>query len=348
MSVDRRSPRRLLIVTLAVPVILAVYGTATVARLWATVRPVIAAMLGVTVIGSVYASEAMSHAPARVTPVRAAAVLALAVMLAGAGIAPAPTFAAKPVDQVMAIAKSYVGIKYQWGATGPNRFDCSGYIFRVFKEAGELPRVGGKRMRAIGYFKWFKSRGLASKEGKRGDLVVYGGGKHIGIYLGDDKVLSALTTTGISVHPLRGINYKFNAFLNVQWGKGDGTGGSDSGKKGKKNKDKDKDKDRGNEGNNSGGNDGNGGEEVVGGDSEGDDGNRGGGDRLPRGLATGTLNLRKAPGPDEKIIGWVSKGSQFKVLGTGNSPSGALWLNVEMANGKTGWIWAHWTRIDGR
>lgn len=348
MPVDRRALRRLLAVVLAIPVFAAVYFGAAVGRVWAFFRPAVAVTLGAGVIGTVYAEEALKLAPARVTPLRAAGVLALAVVLVGASGTPAPTVAAQPAEAVIAAAHSYVGTRYQLGAEGPNRFDCSGLMYRIFADAGELPRIGGKRLRAVGYLRWFSSRGLASRErGRRGDMVIYGGGRHIGIYLGDGRVLSALTS-GVAVHPLHGINYRFTTFLRVQWGKGDGTGG-------------------GGDDDNGGGNDGAAGGGNGGGDDDNDNGRRkrpgrnpggtaggaGAGDqvaggRLPTGFATGTLNLRKAADPDARIIGWVTRGSHFKVLGTGHSPSGALWLNVKMANGKTGWIWAHWTRVDNR
>ncbi len=345
MSVERRSLRRFVTVALAVPVILAVYAAIFAPRLGRTLRLTVAGLAGATVIGSVYADEALRRAPARATPIRAAAVIALAIMLAGTSASPAPAAAAKPAEQMIAAAREYVGIPYRLGATGPGRFDCSGLIFRVFADAGQLPRVSGKRLRAVGYFRWFQTRGLASKEGRRGDLVVYDDGSHIGIYIGDNKVISALTS-GVTVHGLRDIGLKVTAFLNVRWNKGDGTGGdtdgaSDATDGSKKDKKRNRQKEDKAAGAVDGTADGEG-EAVADGTDEAAPG------RLLRGVATGTLNLRRAPGPDEKITGIVTKDSEFKVLGTGSSPSGALWLNVRMANGKAGWIWAHWTRIQGR
>lgn len=340
MSVERRSFRRFAIVALAVPAILSVYVVVFGSRLARTLRLTVAGLAGATVIGSVYADEALRRGPARATPMRAAAVMALAAMLAGASLSPAPAAAAKPADQMIAAAREYLGIPYRLGAVGPKRFDCSGLIFRVFADAGHLPRVSGKRLRAVGYFRWFASRGLASKEGRRGDLVVYDGGSHIGIYVGDNKVISALTS-GVAVHGLREIGLKVTAFLNVRWSKdyASGDGAASDGSR------KDKRKDRQNEGRAVGAGDGTADgevEESAGGADEAAPG------QLMSGVATGTLHLRQAPGPDEKITGIVSRDSEFKVLGTGSSPSGALWLNVRTANGKAGWIWAHWTRIQER
>ncbi len=344
MPVDRPARRRVLIVTLAVPVIVVAYLAVLLHRVWAVFRPVVATTLGAAVISGVYADEALRHSPARVTPLRAAMIGALALAIVGASMAPVPTQARQPAEAVINAAERYLGVPFRLGAEGPQLFDCSGLMFRIFSDAGELPRISGKRLRAIGYMKWFAARGLASRDdGRRGDLVIWGDGKHIGIYLGDGKVISALTTSGVTVHRLHGINYRFTTFLRVQWNKGDGTGGGGNGGNG-----------GGDQGGDGGGGDDQGGAAGGGDKNGGNKGNKGNsrnggdGDGAAMGRAIGTLNLRKEPGPDERIIGWVSRGSRFKVLDTGHSPSGALWLKVKMANGKTGWIWAHLTRpLDG-
>ena len=81
------------------------------------------------------------------------------------------------------------------------------------------------RLRAAGYMQYFKSRGRFTKkvsEAQRGDLVIYGGGKHIGIYLGNGRVISALVNPwGVKVHSLNGIHEPFSYFLHVNWGGGD-------------------------------------------------------------------------------------------------------------------------------
>lgn len=350
MPVHRRAHRRLLVFILAVPIVALVYLTTFGLRIWSAFRPIVAAMLGVTVISSVYADEAVRRVPlgpARMSPLKAAAVAALAIMLVTSGMAPAPTLAAEPNEAVVNAARDYLGANYMLGGEGPGRFDCSGLIYRAFLDAGELPRVGGRRLRAAGYMKWFASRGQTSKtDGKRGDLVVYGGGRHIGIYLGDDKVLSALTE-GVSIHPLKGISYRFNFFLRVDWSVGDG-GAGNGGNDGKGDPDKDKDKDedkapdvkpdrniRANAGNEA---------QVVRPDN--DDGASAGNDNqnARQALAVGTMNVRKGPSPDERIVGWVSRGTTFKILAEGRSSGGALWFNVESRSGRTGWVWSGWAR----
>ena len=74
-------------------------------------------------------------------------------------------------------------------------------------------------MRAAGYLRWFAAHNLlttGSREAERGDLVIYGNGEHIGIYLGDGRVISALVT-GVTVHSLAGITIAPTGFLAVDW-----------------------------------------------------------------------------------------------------------------------------------
>ena len=46
-------------------------------------------------------------------------------------------------DQIISFAQKKLGSPYVWGATGPNSFDCSGFVGYVFKSAANLtlPRV---------------------------------------------------------------------------------------------------------------------------------------------------------------------------------------------------------------
>lgn len=318
MPVERRS-RRLFAVALAVPVILLVYAATLVGRLWSAFRPAVATALGATVIGSVYVETAWRHTPAqRISPVRAAAALALAMVVAHAGMPGASVYANSPLETVVKNAIKYKGTPYKWGATGPNYVDCSGLMYRIFLDAGELPRIGGKRMTALGYYNWFKSRGqiaTKSSKGARGDLVYYTNRSHIGIYLGSGRVISALTT-GVKEHGLLSLNARFVAFLKVNWGTGDTPPPPPPPN-----------------------NDNNDSNDTATAPEE-----QASGGPL-KGLALGTMNLRRKANPHADIIGWVSRGKTFTILGEGNSPSGALWYNVKLGNGKKGWVWSRWVEV---
>jgi cell wall-associated NlpC family hydrolase len=147
-------------------------------------------------------------------------VLAIALVVAGAGpsLADGPTQA----ERVVRAVSSHIGARYVLGATGPRSFDCSGLVFRSFKEAGLSGRIGGNDT-ARGYLTRFRRLGRFSRVAPRvGDLVVYSNGGHVGIYVGRGKVVSALLS-GVKRHPIRGLNIPFTGFLHVKLTRGSGT-----------------------------------------------------------------------------------------------------------------------------
>jgi len=93
-------------------------------------------------------------------------------------------------DQAVAIAKKYLGIEYRWGGTDPKTgLDCSGLTQLVYGQLGvSLPRVSGDQAKA--------GTAVASmSDAKAGDLVFFGSPvHHVGIYLGDGKMLDAPRT----------------------------------------------------------------------------------------------------------------------------------------------------------
>jgi hypothetical protein len=132
----------------------------------------------------------------------------------------APADAASPkAERVMSIARRQVGSPWALGRTGPAAFDCSGLVHFAFRRAGALKRVGGQRRSAAGYWRWFRSKGRASRNRARarpGDLVVWGRGTHVGIYVGRGRAVSALNS-GVRVHGIHALNTPFTAYLHVRY-----------------------------------------------------------------------------------------------------------------------------------
>jgi hypothetical protein len=151
-------------------------------------------------------------------------VIAAVVLVTSTAAAPAPVAAATPADRVIAIARAQLGEPWVYGAEGPSSFDCSGLVIYSFQQAGYGSRIGNGRYRsARAMYDWFRSRGLATtRGGVRGDLVVYGGGSHIGIYLGDGMVISTLTS-GVRIHGLHAVTASFTAFLRTGMSSGTAT-----------------------------------------------------------------------------------------------------------------------------
>ncbi len=88
-------------------------------------------------------------------------------------------------------AKRFLGYRYVWGATGPDKFDCSGFTQKVFKIVGiNLPRVSREQAK-VGKYVTFDAL-------KKGDIVFFdtkrkrtGRVNHVGIYLEDGKFIHA-------------------------------------------------------------------------------------------------------------------------------------------------------------
>ena len=144
-------------------------------------------------------------------------VLFVAILVALLLVSSAPVAAGtSEANRVIGVAKNQLGDPWVWAKRGPDRFDCVGLVFYAFKQAALLERIGGRYRGVRGYWDWFRKRGLASRSnGKPGDLVIWGRGKHIGIYLGNGKAVSALTT-GVAIHSVTRINTSFTTFLHVR------------------------------------------------------------------------------------------------------------------------------------
>jgi cell wall-associated NlpC family hydrolase len=114
---------------------------------------------------------------------------------------------------VVAFARSHLRARYRASATGPTSFDCSGLMWRVFREAGLSTKVASTSARSI--YLSYRARGLASRRDPRvGDLIVWGNGSHVGVYIGGGNAISALVR-GVGVHRVRAVLTPFTAYLHT-------------------------------------------------------------------------------------------------------------------------------------
>lgn len=88
-------------------------------------------------------------------------------------------------NAVVEYAKNFVGIPYVYGGSSPDSgFDCSGFVKYVFANFGvQLPRTSYSQMNV--------GTPVSRSELIPGDLVVFRGGGHVGIYAGNNCYIHA-------------------------------------------------------------------------------------------------------------------------------------------------------------
>ncbi|MEV0846885.1 NlpC/P60 family protein [Streptomyces sp. NPDC049954] len=88
-----------------------------------------------------------------------------------------------------AAAQSKIGLPYQYGATGPSAYDCSGLTSWAYAQAGAtIPRTSEAQANA-------GQRIYSQSQLQVGDLVIfYGDQHHVGLYAGNGQVLHAPRT----------------------------------------------------------------------------------------------------------------------------------------------------------
>ena len=91
------------------------------------------------------------------------------------------------VEKIITLAKSKMGDSYEPAKAGPDHFDCSGFVYYVFRKNGiKIPRTSLQQSKS--------AKKLSRKEIKRGDILSFDthDRKHInhsGIYLGEGKFI---------------------------------------------------------------------------------------------------------------------------------------------------------------
>ncbi|MFJ9370855.1 C40 family peptidase [Nocardia sp. NPDC101769] len=83
-------------------------------------------------------------------------------------------------------AMSKLGAPYAYGAAGPDAFDCSGLVKWSYEQAGrELPRTS--------YEQFDAGAPVSLDVLQPGDVVLFYGGSHSALYVGDGNVIHAST-----------------------------------------------------------------------------------------------------------------------------------------------------------
>jgi uncharacterized protein YgiM (DUF1202 family) len=108
-------------------------------------------------------------------------------------------------QNIVADAKKLLGIPYVWGGTTTKGFDCSGFVQYVLKQNGiSMPRTTTEQYQ-IGTY-------VTKSDLLPGDLVflqnTYRAGiSHVGIYIGDGKMIHASSSKGVVTSDLSSSYY---------------------------------------------------------------------------------------------------------------------------------------------
>ncbi len=147
-------------------------------------------------------------------PALASAALAAILVITSAPWTPASAADPSEATQVIQVAKAQLGDPWRYGASGPAAFDCSGLVIYAYATAGDLSLIGnGKYRSASALYKYFRDRGRTSRTSATpGDLVIWGNGSHVGIYLGGGQAISTLSR-GVSIHSVNAMSTPFTAYL---------------------------------------------------------------------------------------------------------------------------------------
>lgn len=91
-------------------------------------------------------------------------------------------------QDIIDFACQFVGNPYVWGGTSLTEgADCSGFTQSVYAHFGiSLPRTTSQLVHA-GY-------GVSYERAQPGDMIFYGDGGHVGLYMGDGKIVNALNS----------------------------------------------------------------------------------------------------------------------------------------------------------
>lgn len=108
-------------------------------------------------------------------------------------------------------AQSWIGTKYRYGGNDRNGVDCSGFVMQVFNRALsiKLPRTSALQHQFCD--------SISQSVLQPGDLLFFtvrGGTKvgHVGIYIGDNKMIHASTSKGVIISSISQRYYTDNFY----------------------------------------------------------------------------------------------------------------------------------------
>jgi len=118
---------------------------------------------------------------------------------AGAGYARRSAYSSATSVRLDNAIKERYGIRYRYGTSGPNTYDCSGFVWAAFQEAGiPFTRVSARSL-------WAQSEPVYGDDRfKFGTLVFLNGLGHMGIVADENGFYHASSSKGITYSPFKG------------------------------------------------------------------------------------------------------------------------------------------------
>jgi cell wall-associated NlpC family hydrolase len=107
--------------------------------------------------------------------------------------------------KAVSYATGQIGKPYEWGAEGPDSYDCSGLTSQAWADAGHgIPRTSQEQ--------WKQLKHIDVADMRPGDLIIYfHDASHVGMYIGDGAIVHAprpgrtVTITGAGSMPILGV-----------------------------------------------------------------------------------------------------------------------------------------------
>ena len=96
-------------------------------------------------------------------------------------------------NNILDMAQQFMGVPYVWGGSSPNGFDCSGFVQYVYRNNGiNLSRTAD--------YQALEGEPVDKEDLQPGDLIFFAGDyvnvSHVGIYVGDGKMIHASSSKG--------------------------------------------------------------------------------------------------------------------------------------------------------
>ena len=113
--------------------------------------------------------------------------------------APAPATNNATRDSIVSAAKAAQGTGYVWGGRSYGAWDCSGFVSYIFAQQG---------IKLTPYTYTMSTELRATANPQPGDIVFTNGYNHVGIYVGNGQMVSALNPSqGTQLTPVDGNGY---------------------------------------------------------------------------------------------------------------------------------------------